>query len=218
MSQEYGDPREYKHKLVDRLLLLHLFDRVSDISRITGDVKLQKLVFLSENSLIEEGVDGLNYSFFRWDHGPMSKGVYEDHEYLCENRFVSEESGKILSQGKEVLDQATPVLSSNSDVIREIDSTVEKYGDMPGYRLKDIVYDMQVKLMDSDTEQKVENIPRGTDIIWSLPDEMSDKEFELSDEWAETLDIMLHEGSRKSVNAAVEEAREKPSTSFSIDV
>ncbi|WP_152415908.1 type II toxin-antitoxin system antitoxin SocA domain-containing protein [Halovivax asiaticus] len=218
MSQEYGDPRDYKDRLVDRLLLLHLFDRVSETSRITGDVKLQKLVFLSENSLVQEGIDGLKYSFFRWEHGPMSKEVYEDHEYLCENRFVSEESGEILSQGKEVLDQATPVLSDNSDIVREINLTIEKYGDIPGYKLKNIVYDMNVELMASGTEQKVEDIPKGTDIIWSLSNDEYNQRFELSDEWAETLDILLHERSRKSVNTAVEEARKEPSSSFSIDV
>lgn len=203
-----------RQKIVDRLLLLYLYDRVSEESRITGDVKLQKLAFLSEKSMIERDAKGLTYKFFRWDHGPMSKEVYEDREFLEENDLVSDYTGEIKSEGQEVLEQARDVFEANREFIQDIDDVVEKYGEFSGSSLKQLVYNIEVTPLSTGRTLKVEDIPETTDIFFPIPDELAAEQFEISDGWISTLDILMSEDSRESLERSIRLAKQYPGTEF----
>lgn len=213
-STQGGDPRTYREKLIDRLMLLHLYDRVSSGSKMTGDVKLQKLVFLSEKDMLERDWDGLNYKFFRWDLGPMSKGVYEDHDFLYDNGLISESGGLISESGHEILENAEGLLDENVEIVSVIDDVVDEYGHIGGGRLKNIVYDEEVTLMGSGKSMKVENIPEATDIIFKLPEEHAELSFNISDDWVETLDLLFQSESRELIARIREGAQENPSQLF----
>lgn len=210
----WEDPRDRDQRLIDRLLMLYLFDRVSEESKITGDVKLQKLMFLSENEMIEDQVNGLNYKFWRWDHGPMSKGVFEDHAYLCDNELVSEAQGVSLSKGREVLKEAIPVLQENSSIIDEIDDIISNFGRMSGSRLKGVVYEKEVELQDGGERMAVKDIPRGRDIFDPVSMNNFKTTFSISPEWAETLSIQLDSEARESVREGVKSGQNTQSKPF----
>lgn len=214
-AENYDDSRDDGQRLVDRLLLLYLFDRVSEVNRITGDVKLQKLVFLSEKEMIENEIQGMNYNFFRWDLGPMSKGVYEDHAFLCENELVSESDGTILSTGERILSKVVPLLQKNPEFARTIDDIVQSYGSISGGRLKNIVYDKEVNLPGEDPVA-VRDIQRGKTILDPVKEQYGDTTFDLPEEWIETLSIMLDPDARESVEEAITQAKNQPSSRFSI--
>lgn len=204
-----------RQKIIDRLLLLYLYFRVSESSRITGDVKLQKLAFLSEKSMIERQANGFHYKFFRWEHGPMSKEVYEDREYLEENELVSDYTGKINKRGREVIDQAEEVLLNNSDFIQDIDSVIEEFGNYSGAALKNIVYDVEVTPLTMARPLRVEDIPPTTDIFFSIPEELAEEHFDISDDWIETLDILMNDESRESLDRSIKMAQRSNGRQFS---
>lgn len=203
-----------RQKIVDRLLLLYLYSRVSEMSRITGDVKLQKLAFLSEKSMLEREAKGLTYKFFRWEHGPMSKEVYEDREFLEENNLVSDYTGEINREGREVLDQARGILEANEDFIRDIDDVIDEYGQYSGAELKQIVYDVEVTPLTTGRLLRVEDIPETTDIFFPIPDELAEERFEISEDWISTLDILMVGESRESLDRSIKLAQQSPGTEF----
>jgi uncharacterized phage-associated protein len=202
---------QLEQKIVDRLLTLYLYSEVSDISRMTGDVKLQKLVFLSERDMIRSQTQGFNYSFFRWDHGPMSKGVYEDHEFLKNNRLVDPNSMRVSSRGWDVLEHAEELLRENAHIVSKIRDVVSEYGSMSGAQLKSEVYDMEISPLTGTDTIKVENIPEGRDIYFPLPEELQDTKFSIDDEWLHTLDILFTEDSRRGMEEAIQRAQRNES-------
>lgn len=196
------------HKIVDRLLTLYLYDRVSQQSKMYGDVKLQKLVFLSEKRMLENLERGYHYRFFRWEHGPMSRGVYEDHDFLQSNGLVSEESRQISERGREVLREAQDLLDQNSEFVAPIESVVDEYGSESGRQLKQLVYDMEVSPLTLDRSLRVGDIPEGVDIYFPLPDHLASNTFDIDDGWIETLSVMFDTESKDRLDRAIQDARE----------
>lgn len=203
-----------RQRIIDRLLLLYLYACVSENNRITGDVKLQKLAFLVEKSMLERNAKGLTYKFFRWEHGPMSKDVYEDREFLEENNLVSDYTGEIKSEGRDVLEQAKGVLEANESFIIDIDDIVDKYGEYSGAALKEIVYDVEVAPLTTGKRIRVKDIPDSTDIFFPIPDELAEDRFEMSDGWISTLDVLMVEESRRSLDRSIRYAQRSSGTTF----
>lgn len=206
-----------RQKIVDRLLTLYLYNRVSEQSKMWGDVKLQKLVFLSEKKMLEEQKRGFHYRFFRWDHGPMSKSLYEDHDFLKSNDLVDSESLQVSDLGESILDDASELLDANEGVVQYIDSVTEEFGSESGSRLKSIVYDLEVSPLTSGNSIRVEDIPEGVDIYFAIPDRMAERTFSIDDEWMETLDILFTESSREGLDDAIRRAQNSESKSLTLE-
>jgi uncharacterized phage-associated protein len=211
------DRDELRQKVVDRLLTLYLYNKVSERGRMWGDVKLQKLIFLSEKEMINQQKAGYNYKFFRWEHGPMSKGVYEDHEFLQTHGLVSEESMGITEDGESLLDSASDLLSQNIDFLHTIDEVVDKYGTLSGAKLKQVVYDIEVSPLTRSESFRVEDIPEGVDIFFPLPDDFVEEQFTIDEGWVETLDIMFTKESREGLIRDIQRARETDSIPIELE-
>lgn len=206
-----------RQKIIDRLQLLYIYDKVSEIGRVTGDVKLQKLVFMSEKSMMERDAKGLHYKFFRWDHGPMSKEVYEDREFLEENDLVSDYTGKINNRGRDVLEQTREIFENNRSFKRDIDEVIDEYGRFSGSALKQIVYDVEVTPLTIGRSLRVEDIPPTTDIYFPIPDELTEEQFEVSDDWIETLEILMTSSSRESLDRSILKAQRSHGDEFTFE-
>ena len=206
-----------KHKIVDRLLTLYLYDRVSENSKMWGDVKLQKLIFLSEKRMLEEQKRGFHYQFFRWDHGPMSRGVYEDHDFLKSNNLVDSESLEVSDRGESILEEASDLFEENEEFITHIDFVTDEFGTCSGSDLKSVVYDLEVSPLTLGGSIKVEDIPEGVDIYFPIPDHLTKGVFSIDDKWLETLDILFREGSRQALDDAIERAQTNESQSLELD-
>lgn len=200
-----------EHKIVDRLLTLYLYDNVSEVSKMWGDVKLQKLVFLTEKRMIEEDKRGFHYRFFRWDHGPMSRGVYEDHDFLKSHDLVDSESLEVSEQGRSILDQSSGLLERNEEYLSHIDEVTANFGNYSGSDLKSVVYDMEVSPLTLGRSIKVEDIPEGVDIYFPIPDHLAEGTFDIDEEWINTLDIMFRDDSREGLDAAIQRAQNSES-------
>lgn len=203
-----------RQKIIDRLLLLYLYKRVTDQSRITGDTKLQKLAFLSEKSMLDRDANGLHYKFFRWEHGPMSKEVYEDREFLEENDMVSQHWGKINKKGRDILEQASPVLEENQSFLDDIDTVIDEYGKHSGGSLKDIVYDIELTPLTMRRSLKIQDIPETTDIIFPLPEDKAKDSFYLPDGWVHTLVKIMDDSAEQKLDESIRLAQNHEGEEF----
>lgn len=84
--EEYSSPSAYSqipnagcHKLKTKQFLPLALLAASD-GEVRGKTRLQKLAFLTEQELIEQGID--THEFVPYDYGPFSKDLMEDVEML----------------------------------------------------------------------------------------------------------------------------------------
>lgn len=161
--------RERSHKYWDQIILLHLFDSVNRISRIDGNLKVQKLIFLLELKGQEAGIKAAHYRFFRYQFGPYSGDLAGDTEILETLGFITKSSRQLTTRGRFLLEYVSDHIRSSEqakDAIAIADRVSNEYGRRSGPKLTDIVYAMKVPVYDlGGSVQQVRAITTGLDIL-----------------------------------------------------
>jgi uncharacterized protein YwgA len=199
--------RNYVEALTDRLLMLFLISECQKIGcRITGKVKLTKLLYLAENKMIKNQIKGLNYDFFRWDYGPMSAVLLQDLDCLSENGLLekSENFIGITNRGLSVLKSSTALLDRNKELLEYIRKIVREFGPYKGKSLKEIVYGSP-KINE---KKQIARTEHGEELLNALPLEQAKQRFWIDDEWTETLVILLDKGMCESLERGIQDAKE----------
>lgn len=138
-----------------RVLPLALLYEADDY-RIEGRTKFQKLAFLAEERLKDEGIEP--YDFVPYDYGPFAEDLLHEIEALEEEGLVEVNKDRTLG-GNERYDyeltengrdtfEANPPEDADEEAIgrfntiREIaKEIIDEYGDYPVMNLLDYVYD-----------------------------------------------------------------------------
>lgn len=202
-------PNTEKDKIANKLLLLYLVNSVNEQNNFLGITKLQKLVYLFESYLYTEGKRALNFSFFRWDYGPMSKEIYVERDFLAKNGLIEKEGHiKITKKGKYLLSQCSAILDENRPILELIDKVTFDYSKYETEKLKNKVYNIK----DPSSGLKIVDIPQGFDLLIGLPDKEDITNIDNS--WIETLDILLDKEAYISVIDATEDAQVNKSVKF----
>jgi len=191
------------------LQLLYLIYNLGKFRGYIGVTKIQKLSFLIEYRQKINHIDGLNFKWFRWEFGPMSKEIYDLLRILRENEIViSTHKGIVLTQkGIKLVEKFTPIIKENSQAFEIIDQIVEEFGRRNAKFLKNYIYTSF-----SLGSTKLKDVDQGVDLIMPKEEEM--KEIKISDDWLETLEIYLDRELYESLNRAIESARTKPSLRY----
>lgn len=159
-----------KQIIAEKLLLLRILQKDHNI---TGNLKLQKQVFLSELSLLNSRLGGLYYKYFRYTYGPYSKELAETFKSLADRGFVHKTTYTLTDRGIYFVEFVEGMIGNykeNSTILRVVDSTVEQYRRYSGPKLTDIVYNLKVVAHNMpDEELKIKDIPVFCDIL--VPEE-----------------------------------------------
>lgn len=169
-----------------------------------GITKLQKLSFLIEHLLLEEGKRAFDYEFFMYDLGPMSTEVYRDFEFLMNKGLViDDEKGIRLSEfGRSIENQFRKVIPKK--IISTIEEITDKYAPMRTEDLVRLTHHIKIKLPDG-TIACIEDLPKNTTV---LPKKLRTL-IEIGEEYLETFRIL----SDKFLIDAIRQEREKGSKS-----
>jgi hypothetical protein len=204
-----------KEQIQNRLLMLYLIHEHNNQSkeylRIT---RIQKLSFLSELEMLSDKVKGLNFLFFRYTHGPMSKEVYQELEHLRFNGLI--ERGSLIAltrNGEAILDKCKYWFKDNRDVTDYISFVTKEFKGYDLPKLLDYVYNIEIDVRNLGV-LKIRDIPKGYDLLCPLKSDEAKIEFRLDGGDVETLDILLDSKAFSSLNDAVKDAGEKPSHIF----
>ena len=154
--------------LIDRVLSLFIASIADENGGISGNLKFQKLTFLSEWELIKKGIKALHLKFFKYKLGPWSKDLMFDQQYLIEKGYLT--GGFALKEKATCLLDYFLAVASDSAVNKEalgtIIDTCEGYGKYTGLQLQRIVYDMKIAPHDMPTSMlKIADIPAFVDIF-----------------------------------------------------
>src|SRR3972149_2547917 len=142
-------PRE---ALIDRILLLYAIERVNEYGLMEGPFKLMKVPFLSQRAMNNDGEKGFNYTFFRWDYGPLSTEIYDDRDTLLRAGYITQvgTKGRIYPTegGKQLLESLRDLFAENEGILRKIDHEAKRCANLTFSELMNAVYAMKVRFED----------------------------------------------------------------------
>jgi hypothetical protein len=175
--------------LIDRILLLYAVDRGNAYGCMDGPFKLMKIPFMAELESVQHGINTFNYTFYRYDHGPMTTEIYEDIEQLKMAGLLEVPDDKcaeikLTAAGKKLFDTINGLIQANAEVCAFIDESAKKYAPMSFKQLKDTVYEQRVRI--GGKVVRIGDVPHFCDVIGKLQDD-DVKRFQIDDDWIDTL-------------------------------
>ncbi|MHA1364312.1 MAG: type II toxin-antitoxin system antitoxin SocA domain-containing protein [Candidatus Freyarchaeota archaeon] len=199
-------------RVTNNLLLLYLIDQANERGNVENDLKLQKLVFLSQMELMKRGLKAFSYNFFRWLKGPFSKNLAIDKSDLAEVGLVkvSRKGIELTNRGKELLKDCRQIFEEeeNRKFVKYIDEIIEKYAQFSPDEIKDIVYSMEVTVPKIREIMNIKEIPLGKLILFKTADRNASDIFHISGSWLATFEIMFDKEALSSLERAVDDAVE----------
>ena len=200
-------PRNLPETLIDRLLTLFLISECQKQGcKVTGKVKLLKLVYLSESRMVENKIKGFNYGFYRWDYGPMSNELLQDFDCLKENGLLEKTENfiGITSRGWEVLRSSSTLLNRNEELLEFVRKVIREFGHYRGKSIKTIVYGIPK----TGERELVGKTGHGEELLRKISLDKARKSFLIDDEWIETLSILLDKEVCDSLERGMQDAKE----------
>lgn len=198
--------RTEREILTDRLLMLFLINQTERSGhRITGEVKLMKMVFQTETKMVRDKIKAFNYSFYRWDFGPLSNDVMKDLCCLTSNGLLEKHGTYFCmsSKGRELLKHFSNLFSRNQNVLTYVKKAVNEFAPYSGERLKEATYDSPIlfenKLIrDTEpSEQLLTKLDQNEAMSWFL----------LDDDSEETLSLLIDQKACDALERGVADVR-----------
>lgn len=186
--------RSFEDEVIDKLLLLYLINKTNEYGLMGGEIKLQKLPFLSELKMNTKGIKGFSYCFFRFHYGPMSKEVYCDRDILSLSGMITKRPPYALTErGKDILEQSKKVLRKNFMILKYIDVITKKYAATNPWKLTEMIYEMELVPIDIPYKKmKVKEIQSCLDIIRGLEEGEYELKFKISEDLVDSLHLAFN--------------------------
>jgi len=211
--REWRTPDE---SIIDKALYLSLLDLVAHQKKEKGTVignriKCMKLPFLAEYPMFEKRSKGFNLTYFQYEYGPISKNIYEvwrDLESVGCIAFIEKNWIEFKEEGHRVAHAfIDEVLSQeeNQAFLEQLRDTAERYGRLATPTILKIVYNLDVFIGELGRRLKVQDVPIGTTLIYTLDDKDASQKLKVSQGWLETLAVELSAESKQSINKAIED-------------
>lgn len=150
----------------DRIFLLALF---AESKEPLDNLKIQKVVFISEDQARKEQILAAHFPFYRNKLGPYSPVLANDVRKLEDYGFVDPETRQPTDRGRYLLDYIADDLQQSKSARHSLEIlaiTQSKYQDTGSFHLKDLVYEMPVSVTGlKGSVMPVKEIPIRTAII-----------------------------------------------------
>ena len=172
--------RTLEQECWDRLVLLRLLREVkkTDRATVTGNLKLQKLVFLAELLSHKAGRAFAHFRFFRYNLGPYSPMLANDIITLENTGVLARGSKNLTARGEFLHEYVFGALvddglgDSIDYAINVVGQIVQKHGKLTGAELKSHVYRLKVPVIElGQTVVQVDKIQPFVDILDPIHDE-----------------------------------------------
>lgn len=150
----------------DHVFLLNMFQFSAEP---LDNLKIQKLVFVTEDRARTEKFAAADFPFFRFTYGPFSKYLAEDVRFLEDSGFVDSEYRHPTERGQFILDYVGEFIKHSPqavEALRLLYAVCQEYRDTKSSTLVDIVHRMKVSVVGLGGEvMAVQDVPRCMDII-----------------------------------------------------
>lgn len=214
--REWRTPDE---SIIDKALYLALIDLVahekSEGGTIIGNrIKCMKLPFLAEYPMFERRSKVFNLTYFQYEYGPISKQIYEIWGDLAGVGciiFVDRNWIELRDEGHRIAHAfISDVLSKteNRTFLEQLQDAARKYGRLATPTIMNIVYNMEVDVLELGERVKVKDAPFGINFTYALDDSEARTKLKVDQGWLETLAIALNPTNKHGVVRAVEDFHE----------
>jgi len=194
----------------DKALLLSLFHLAEKKSPVGSVMKAQKLAFLSAAPMFEENMKAFSLEFFRFKFGPISKGVYlalDDFSAVGLMSRTDYRLSTISKEGRELaeafIEDVLRGIPENAFCFDRLNLVVNKFSNRTALELRDHVYEIQTKTVESNTLRKIKDIPFYEHFTLALDPEDSRQVLSLPEDWLSTMSIELNPQSLASIERAM---------------
>jgi len=137
-------------------------------------------------AMSKERVKGFNYHFFKFDHGPISKQIYEDGECLVASGLVSGlKNAELTERGQRTFGSLQALYEENKAVTDYIDKAAAAYGRLGFGSLKKRIY--ALKVIWAGEEWTIADIPLCTDVLDKVEAKDAATAFVIDDDWVDSL-------------------------------
>jgi uncharacterized protein YwgA len=197
-------------KRIKNLLLLIYLIHISNLkAHLENPLKLQKLVFLSQKELSEKKMRAFNYTFFRWLKGPFSADLSNDLNLLKQIKYIIwDENIYLTEEGKYILENCREIFQMNKDFLSVIEESIDNYLTLEPDDIKEMVYDIKIRVPIRNEILPIKEIPQGTPIQFGLSNKNTKRDFFLTEGWATTLELIFDEEAMEWLGKAQKDALE----------
>lgn len=180
-------------RIINLLLTLYIIDRVNQSFKMEDNLKLQKLVFLSQKDLNAAQRKGFRYPFFRWLKGPFSANLNEDLTLLKDANFVDwgADNIELTQEGANLLESTEEVFEFNPTFLKYINKVVDEYSHLSPEEIKNHVYNIRIWVPRLKKVMRIEEVPQKQIIMYELPKKRTRYAFIIGNEWLETLEVIF---------------------------
>jgi len=212
---EAPEDESIRERVFNNILLLYLIKKTNAKGKIEDNLKLQKMVFLSQKKFIERKTKAFNYNFFRWHQGPFSAEVNNDLAYLISQSFISSwELIKLTKEGEEILKNCKELLETNHYILNVVNDIVDKFAIYTPDEIKNYVYAMKIFVPRLRKIMTIEEIPPRTLILFNPTEKRSKNKFILDESWCATLELAFDQEAVESLRHAFKDAIEGNADEF----
>jgi len=159
----------------DQIFLLALF---ASSKEPLDNLKIQKVVFISEDEARKNQLLAAHFPFYRNKFGPYSPLLANDVRKLEDWGFIYPETRQPTDRGKYLLEYVADGIQESrtaSTSLEILAATQKKYQDMGSFALKDAVYEMRVSVVGlKGTVMAVKEIPMRTTILHPALERLND--------------------------------------------
>lgn len=186
------DGRTPEERLADRALLLLTLNFGERVGRIDS-FRLMKIPFVVQHQLNCENIRSFSYRFFREQHGPISKAIYEDRDLLRDAGLI--DGGSSCLNLTKLGDRLSRLVlnflteeTKNNRIMHVLQTGAQRYASLSTWEaIKAEVYDLEVEI--GGESIKVGDTTAWTDILEKLPADKCTNRLCLSEKLQRTLDL-----------------------------
>jgi len=211
--------RTAEEGIIDKALYLSLLDLVAhqkeEGGTIVGNkIKCMKLPFLVGYPMFEKRSKMFNLTFFQYEYGPFSKHIYEvwgDLEGVGCLAFIDKNWIELKDEGHRIAHAFIDEVLSRTEnriFLEQLQDVARKYGRLAPPAIMNIVYNMEVYVLELRERLKVRDVPMGVNFIYTLDDNEARSKLEIEQGWLETLAIELNPANKHSIVRAIEDFHE----------
>lgn len=175
------------------VLLMYLVRKTNEKFVMEDNLKVQKLVFLSQKELTAKKMNGFAYLFLRWLKGPFSGDLNNDIVLLKQMKLLrwGDDRIELTEEGEHILESLHEIVENNKRFSDIIDDIIEEYGSLSPDEMKEKVYQMEILVPKDRKVMKIEEIPPKKLILFGLSKKNTEIEFNINEEWLDTLEVLF---------------------------
>src|SRR3990172_5093602 len=195
--------RSLEEALVDRFLLLYVVARTRKKGcNILGHIKLQKMLYKTQERMYLARWKGFNYNFVRWKFGPFSQEIYSDVDDLKRAGYlIQEDAASISEKGLRLLKDFDVLLDAETKDI--IERVINEFGPYTGRQIREVMYSFP-KVGEKKT---IEEAEMGEVLLTRLHPEDAKKCLRADEAQLETLRFLLVPKSNKEIQDGLRSLR-----------